>query len=255
MKTTNCENCGIEFSYRYKGKVRRFCSTNCAYPDRFLKKYEAPCPICGDTFLKVESNNKNLRKLTCGKQKCQKSRANHPNYSNKVEVECNGCGVKFLKSSRAFHRHLLDGYKHHYCSFKCLKQSANLNRCWNNKSDSHELLRCIKCDQEKKRSEFRPNKNVCINCFYAYQKQRWLNRKLWAIEYLGGCCKDCGGIKHWTAYDFHHRDPNEKEYEWSKMKLRSKKALVEELDKCDLVCSCCHRLRHFLISQEKAASH
>lgn len=251
MKTTYCENCGTEFSYKYKGKKRRFCSTNCAFPNRFIKEYEAPCPICGDIFLKVESNNKNQRKSTCGKQKCQKSRANHPNYSHKIEIKCDGCGNAFLKTSRSFYNHMSNGHKNHYCTSECRNKSISninkqkaLDKC--QKLDQHQSLKCNTCNQEKEPTEFRRSgKNICKTCFYAYQQQRWIDRKIWAIEYLGGRCKDCGETKHWVTYDFHHRDPSTKELDWTKMRLRSKETLTKELDKCDLLCACCHRLRHF----------
>jgi hypothetical protein len=250
MKTTNCENCSKEFSYRYKGKKRRFCSTDCAYPNKSVKEYEALCPICGDLFLKVESNNKNKRKLTCGKQKCQKSRANHPNYSHKIEIKCDGCGKIFLKTSASFNKHTANGYKNHYCTSNCrsdhISEINRIKALEKSKLDPDELLKCKKCNQELKRIEFRKlGRNTCKNCFGAYQQQRWTNRKIWAIKYLGGCCKDCGEIKHWVAYDFHHRDPSVKEFDWSKLRLRSKDDIIKELDKCDLLCSCCHRIRHF----------
>jgi len=253
MKIINCENCGKEFSYRNKGKKRRFCSTDCAFPDRFIKEYEAPCPICGDIFLKVESNSKNKRKSTCGKQKCQKSRANHPNYSHKIEVKCNGCGKTFLKTSQSFRRHTTNGYKNHYCAIDCYNKSASeiseqriLDKLEKLRLNPDELLKCNTCNQEKKYTEFRRiGRNICRSCFYAYQQQRWSNRKIWAIEYLGGHCKDCGETLHWTAYDFHHRDPFTKKLDWNKMKLCSKETMIKELDKCDLLCACCHRFRHF----------
>lgn len=252
METT-CETCGKNFSYRNKGTVRKFCSINCAYPDKNYKEYEAPCPICGDLFLKVESSNKNKRKLTCGKQKCQKSRKNHPNYSHTTDVLCDGCGITFPKLTKAINAHLRKGYKKHYCSDDCrnnhlsnIAKLKTLSTCESGGIDPTSTIVCIKCNQPKEILKFRrPGRNICKDCHYLYQRRRWIQRKIWAIEYLGGKCKDCNSVKHWTAYDFHHRDPLTKEYEWSKLKLRSRADMIEELDKCDLLCSCCHRFRHF----------
>lgn len=48
--------------------------------------------------------------------------------------------------------------------------------------------------------------------------------------------------------EFHHRDPNEKEFSLSKSAFKSIKNLErakKELDKCDLLCSNCHREEHY----------
>lgn len=81
---------------------------------------------------------------------------------------------------------------------------------------------------------------------YAYQIKRWIARKLKAIEYLGGKCKHCGYHKYYGALEFHHRNPLEKDVDWNKLRLRSWNAVIAELDKCDLVCSNCHREVHAL---------
>lgn len=254
MPTTTCQNCHKEFNYRSKGNTRKFCSTKCAYPNTFETRTEANCPICGDLFIKVESNNKNIRRVTCGKQKCQKSRKNHPNYSHKVEVLCKGCGKNFLKTSGNFRKHTINGNINHYCSNSC--KSEHQSQVFAKKrTEKLELLGidttkfriCTKCNTPKLINDFANGarlKHVCKSCLCKYQCKRWSDRKKWAIAYLGGKCVDCGYDKNWVAFDFHHRDPAEKEFEWSKLKLRSKESIKKELDKCDLLCCICHRIRH-----------
>jgi hypothetical protein len=65
-----------------------------------------------------------------------------------------------------------------------------------------------------------------------------------AVEYKGGKCQDCGWIGHVVGYDFHHRDPAQKEFTISSHKNRSWERIVVELDKCDLLCAMCHRMKH-----------
>jgi len=256
MPITKCQNvqCGREFYYRSKGKVRRFCSTDCVNPNRFEVRTEANCPGCGELFIMVDSNNKNIRRVTCGKQKCQKSRKDHPNYSHKVEVLCSGCDKTFLKTSKQFQKHTANGHVNHYCTNKCRldyqsKQSAEV-RSINLKIlgvDENSFRICVECNSPKPIGDFASGtrlKHMCKGCLYKSQCQRWLNRKLWAIAYLGGCCVDCGYDKHWAAFDFHHRDPETKEFDWSKLRLRSIESMKKELDKCDLLCAICHRIRH-----------
>ena len=52
-----------------------------------------------------------------------------------------------------------------------------------------------------------------------------------------------------VIYDFHHRDPKTKiknigELLQSRNSLNMSKKLLEELDKCDLLCANCHRRKH-----------
>ena len=116
---------------------------------------------------------------------------------------------------------------------------------------------CTNCKQEKNISEFyvqKDRKNCssqCKQCFNKYCSERWINRKIEAIDYKGNSCVDCE-ITYpkfpYVIFDFHHLDPNQKDFDWSKMRLRSWNKIVNELDKCELVCSNCHRIRHHLIN-------
>lgn len=64
------------------------------------------------------------------------------------------------------------------------------------------------------------------------------------VDYKGGKCIMCGYDKCIDALEFHHRDPIEKDFtisgkSWSFERLKS------EADKCDLVCSNCHKEIHY----------
>ena len=80
--------------------------------------------------------------------------------------------------------------------------------------------------------------------FNNYCMDRWRQRKLKAIEYKGGKCERCDYDKYPDVLEFHHRDPEEKEANWTKMRLRSWDKIQQELDKCDLLCANCHREVH-----------
>ena len=71
-----------------------------------------------------------------------------------------------------------------------------------------------------------------------------VQKKLKAIEYLGGCCWKCEGIFEYQLYDFHHIVPASKKYDWNMMVRRKWNIIEEELDKCILLCANCHRLAH-----------
>lgn len=64
-------------------------------------------------------------------------------------------------------------------------------------------------------------------------------------DYLGEwkCCK-CGYNKYIGALELHHVDPSKKEAQPSKIMSRSEKRIIEEISKCIIVCSNCHREIH-----------
>jgi len=63
-----------------------------------------------------------------------------------------------------------------------------------------------------------------------------------AVAYKGGKCEICGYNRCIAALEFHHKDPTQKEFGIaSKGYTRSWERVKAELDKCQLVCSNCHR--------------
>lgn len=68
----------------------------------------------------------------------------------------------------------------------------------------------------------------------------------WVAELKSNPCVDCGLSFHWCAMEFHHRDPKEKFKKISTMVTSSsRKKILEEIEKCDLLCSNCHRIREY----------
>lgn len=69
--------------------------------------------------------------------------------------------------------------------------------------------------------------------------------KIESIKYKGGKCEICGYNKCNAALEFHHLDPNEKDFGIaSKGYTRSWEKIKAELDKCIIVCANCHREIH-----------
>lgn len=155
---------------------------------------------------------------------------------------CNNCNNKF-----SYHPQDRSNYNRTFCSNSCSRawQSNNLSKV----PPVAGQLQCRDCYQYKDSSEFsfkskRKTSTWCKACFYIYQMKRWNSRKIKAIQYLGGKCVDCGLIDHPIVYDFDHRDPATKLIDWAGMRSLSWNKIISELDKCDLVCSMCHRKRH-----------
>lgn len=73
-----------------------------------------------------------------------------------------------------------------------------------------------------------------------------LEKKLQLIEMFGGKCEKCGYDKNIAAFDFHHKDGFEKNFE-IKIQLLNWKSdddILEEALKCMLLCANCHRELH-----------
>ena len=58
------------------------------------------------------------------------------------------------------------------------------------------------------------------------------------------CCEICGENRYWVL-DFHHKNPKEKDLEVALVVRQcSKQKLLDEIKKCMVVCSNCHRDIH-----------
>jgi DNA replicative helicase MCM subunit Mcm2 (Cdc46/Mcm family) len=85
----------------------------------------------------------------------------------------------------------------------------------------------------------------CVKCrSYQVQKRRD-NLKKMAVEYKGGKCEKCGYNKCLSALDFHHLEPEHKDFGISYKGITRKwESIKNEIDKCILVCANCHREIH-----------
>lgn len=110
---------------------------------------------------------------------------------------------------------------------------------------------CANCKIEKSDDEFfikngRLSHYWCKSCNRENVKERKRKLKLLCVEYKGGTCVDCGGVFHPSVFDFHHLDPTGKDLQIGSLCVTKITELVKlELDKCVLLCSNCHRLRHY----------
>lgn len=86
----------------------------------------------------------------------------------------------------------------------------------------------------------------CRKCRVLYDYKKRQNLKIKLVEYKGGECEICGYNKCYRALDFHHIDPSTKLFNINANNLsRNIKELYREADKCQLLCSNCHRELHY----------
>ena len=79
-----------------------------------------------------------------------------------------------------------------------------------------------------------------------------MEKKKAALEYCGGArCAECDYTGHYAAFDFHHKEPSKKEFDWAhylnKLTLENAK---QELDKCMVLCRNCHMIVHSKLNDD-----
>jgi len=84
----------------------------------------------------------------------------------------------------------------------------------------------------------------CKKCRVEAVSAKRRNLKVKAIEYKGGKCERCGYSKYVGALEFHHLDPTKKDFSIGHGSIKSWARTKEELDKCIMLCSNCHKEVH-----------
>lgn len=130
------------------------------------------------------------------------------------------------------------------------RKDGHTNRCKSckkNYSKSHYVTNIEKFKSSHK--EWKSNNSHKINEYNTKQSEKRTQLKMKAIEYKGGKCTDCGisaHIDNRVIFDFHHKNPTDKEISLSSSSMIGLEwdKICEELEKCELLCSNCHKLRH-----------
>lgn len=117
------------------------------------------------------------------------------------------------------------------------------------------MKKCKHCQKLLPSSEFCKNSkgkdglwSYCRSCESRRKKQQLINFKKACLQYKNQfCCNICGYNKNLAALDFHHINASEKDFTISQQKrLNLNDKIKQELDKCDVICSNCHRELHSL---------
>lgn len=107
---------------------------------------------------------------------------------------------------------------------------------------------CTKCGINKPLSEYAMDTRKkdgkypsCTMCRNARQRQADYDRRNFINTLKNKPCMRCGITYPSYVMEFHHRDPDKKEFNLSKARSKPIDMIIKEVAKCDILCSNCHR--------------
>lgn len=105
------------------------------------------------------------------------------------------------------------------------------------------LFYCTTCCSVYTLSDKVARENQCKNCNSKESSKKTVSKRKMLYDYLANkCCTDCG-ISNPIVLEFDHIDPTNKKHNVSSMMGYSWSKILEEINKCDIVCANCHRIR------------
>lgn len=140
-----------------------------------------------------------------------------------------GCKVEWCDRP-----HFAKGFCQQHLRRKNGSSKKQMNEPFKKEADSVKYLPCEEdgCDQTQKA------KGRCINHHRAYVTR---TRKEKLIKMKGGRCQKCKQTFPYFVYDFHHRNPQEKDFNIGQGIHKNWEEILDEIEKCDLLCANCHR--------------
>ena len=116
------------------------------------------------------------------------------------------------------------------------------------------MKKCSTCGKEFELSNFYKSGRTslgeirysceCKQCRKSREAKRYYETKEDVLSYKKPCVH-CGIDKHYLI-EFHHRNPNEKEFVVAHWRKKSREQYLNEISKCDPLCKNCHEEFHYL---------
>lgn len=234
MKQKSCESCGRSFAAKQviDGKMRslyrrRFC-LNCSPFGVHNSSKVPPGNLNAEDLIELRLKRRRAKSYRSQKKRRREKKAELVRASG---ARCASCGYAGAAAALDFH--------HRDASTKEFSISR-FSGSW------EELVtESRKCDM------------LCANCHrlchaiddaaaeggaVTDQRRRTKDR---AVGLMGGSCFGCGREGPPVIFDFHHRDPGEKEFGIGQDGIpRRWESVVAELAKCVMLCANCHREVH-----------
>jgi hypothetical protein len=182
---------------------------------------------------------------------------------------CSKCGLFKDRKEFSKHKSSRDGLRSACKKCQSVRQYDYKQRVAQVKAGV-AIKKCQRCGNKRPASRFdKSTKNkdglvsVCKDCKnkrerirnpYNYQDTegatRIKNKEIF-VDLMGGGCNRCGFNEFLTSLDFHHVNPEQKEYAPTRIIAKNFDKAYIELDKCALLCKNCHTaLRYKLWTAE-----
>ena len=126
---------------------------------------------------------------------------------------------------------------------KCFAQKENHNFRNDNRRPGKLYCWCRTCESLHKKDQAIRNRESLRRG----RQRRRVERKEWFIQFKKTLsCSKCGDNR-WYVLDFHHKDKDDKKDHICKLMAGSYAIakIMEEIAKCDVLCSNCHRELHY----------
>ena len=206
---TECPTCQSTFDSKRSMKIH-----HSAAHDESIAKKTSECSICKTEFKYYPSSKQGKYCSECvDKQKHKQETI--------LTKSCPECGCFFETP-------LNQNTK--YCSQECYATSITSPRETN----------CSSCGKDT--TNYPEDEPLCEHCVQRVQRT---NRRRELIEMKGGGCEKCGYDENISVLSFHHRNPEIKNFNMSGNNLMRKwDDVLEEAEKCVLLCRNCHRESH-----------
>jgi len=179
--------------------------------------------------MKCETCNEQSEKRFCSRRCANKYSTQFQNKAKK-QGKCKTCNVEITK-------------RNVYCEScrkirvrVCKKNKEECSRCGNLHTIDDSFF-------NKKKNRFY---SYCKKCAAIQTGERQQTIKQKCLEYKGNKCEKCGYDKCPAALEFHHKDPSKKDFTIARYRRVFNDKIKDELDKCQLLCSNCHREHHYM---------
>jgi hypothetical protein len=142
-----------------------------------------------------------------------------------------------------------DAISHRRCSkCKALRSLTEFN--FKQRAEGIRHPYCRDCGKELTRSHYRRRKRLYLD----RNLRAYNERRLMVIAAKSRPCVDCGVQYPYYVMDFDHREGVTKEFSLHRVQNATKRAILREIAKCDVVCANCHRERTYQRVMQKVAS-
>jgi len=162
------------------------------------------------------------------------------------------CAKKFAAKNYIWFRNFLNEIKNVHC-FDCKKLFPPCAMDFDHRDPSTKLFSISEMGSRGKPAiveEISKCDIVCANCHrirgYNRNHTKLSKLNIFIYPYKNKGCMDCGIAFPPYAMDFDHRNPKEKLFDMSKPFTRDENIILAEINKCDIVCANCHRIRTFV---------